>query len=565
MLRKSRIGRIAPNPRPLLVEALEERTLLTGVVLASIDVPTGRLQVVGSASADNAFTIAPSPLAGMLRVSGDAGTATAINGVGFSDFRLSSITSINMTLGTGTDKVTFQGVFGIPGNVNISYNNPADTFSFTNFTANSINVLFAGSAAFFPPGAGGTGTGIGTGTGGSTGGTTGGGTGTSGTHTTGSGNNTGLLFDPVTLTGVRTGSLVIVTGMGSDSVTLSASTSGATTIITPGAGNDSISISGCTLGNLTATAGDGNNVISVTGTPMARATITSGRGSNTVTLNNDTFSSNAATPALSVSVGVGGQNSHTIALSNLVFSTNAPNVLFNGSMAVSVGDALVPVATTTPPILASKLTVSHVSGANDVTVTAGQNWNLIDVDNVSARSVNVGTTANPLGANTTNLTLNTLTVTGPINVNAGANTQNVQLAGITTFVSAIDLALGRLADVTLNFGNGTGSVMLNSFSVGRNLSIANGNGSTMFMITNGSVGQNLSLTAGNGTSTVVLDTVSVLNQLFVQLGLGFNVFAAHNVQCGFGTVDGGPGGSNVYFNQGGNFGFVLLDFSGFVM
>ncbi len=144
MMQQNRTSRIGPSRRTLTVEALEDRTLLNGVVYAGINVPTGQLQIVGSAVAPNqCFTIAPSPIAGMLRISGDPGTFTAINSVRYTDFVLSSITSISVTLGTGNDKVTFQGGFGIPGDVNIWYSNAADVFSFTDVTANSINLFFS--------------------------------------------------------------------------------------------------------------------------------------------------------------------------------------------------------------------------------------------------------------------------------------------------------------------------------------------------------------------------------------------------------------------------------------
>jgi hypothetical protein len=188
MLKKNRTSRVNPLRRTLTVEALEDRTLLNGVVRAALVDGSGVLQITGD-DANNQFTISPAPDTAYLRVQGVRLSFTAINGVTFVDFLAKDITDINMNLGAGKDNVTLSG-FNITGQLTINYNNAADVFAMPGFTAKNTNLNLNGTAG--NGGSTGTGTGTGgTGTGTGTGGT-GTGTGTGGTGTTGSGNNTGL-------------------------------------------------------------------------------------------------------------------------------------------------------------------------------------------------------------------------------------------------------------------------------------------------------------------------------------------------------------------------------------
>jgi hypothetical protein len=614
--RNKRVSRTTSLWPSLKLETLEDRMCPAG---GSGDVLAGFLAAPGGFGTNGILEIqtdpnGPSGLGGvsqitlalngsMLRVAGvhtitSAGLfATTVNSTSFADFPLSSITSIKVDFGTGLASVNASN-FSIPGNFTVNYGFSGDTIALTNFNSNTVNIFFStalgtgtgtggtgsggtgtGSGGTGTgtgsggtgTGSGGTGTGTGsggtgtgsggTGTGTGSGGTgTGSGTGNTGGGATGSGNNTGLLIDPIILTGVHTGAIVVVTGPASDSVTLSNCLSGTTSISTPGLGNDSISISGSTLGNLMATAGDGNNIISLNGSLMARAVITSGRGANTLTVSNDTFSSNAAAPTLNVSVGLGGQNTHTVILSNLLFRTNAANVLNNGSLTVAVGNANVANPTATPAIPASAVVLATISGVNAATATVGSNWGLVKIDTLTARSL-----TETVGNGTTDLKLNALTVEGPVGVTVGDNTQNVLLSNISTFVTPLDLALGRSSDLSLRTGNGTQTITLSNFNVGRNLSIVNGNGNTMFMISNGTVGQDMTLLTGNGSITAFLDTITILNELFAQAGIGTNAFAVDNTTCAFGEIDGGLGGGNTYWNLGGNAGFFTVDFTGFLV
>jgi hypothetical protein len=144
MMHQSRKSRMGPMRRTLTVEALEERTLLTGNVTASLNAATGLLSITGD-TGDNQFTIALSPTSGNIRISGNAGTSTTINGVASADFALAQVNAITMVLLNGNDNVTVSG-FSIAGALTITYGNAADVFATPNFNASAINlVLNAGS------------------------------------------------------------------------------------------------------------------------------------------------------------------------------------------------------------------------------------------------------------------------------------------------------------------------------------------------------------------------------------------------------------------------------------
>ncbi|MCI0460533.1 MAG: hypothetical protein L0Z62_26565 [Gemmataceae bacterium] len=137
-------SRIQSVRRTLTVEALEDRTLLNGNVTVLLD-PAGVLQITGD-SADNQLTIAPSPDSGMIRISGNPDTLTSINGEAFVDFALADITNISMLLLGGQDRVTLTD-FSISGGLTVLYDNAADVFALSNFTAASSNFLFVGSSS----------------------------------------------------------------------------------------------------------------------------------------------------------------------------------------------------------------------------------------------------------------------------------------------------------------------------------------------------------------------------------------------------------------------------------
>src|SRR5690348_7801726 len=96
----------------LRLEALEDRTLLSGVVSAVEDPLSGVLSITGD-NGNNAITLSQvSP--GVLRVAGDVNIppfpgrpdVTSVDSVAYHDFILASITNINVQMFNGTDKVT---------------------------------------------------------------------------------------------------------------------------------------------------------------------------------------------------------------------------------------------------------------------------------------------------------------------------------------------------------------------------------------------------------------------------------------------------------------------------
>ena len=77
MLRKSRKGRMTSQYRTLTVEALEDRTLLDGVVTAVLS--SSRLLQITADGGDNQFTITNSPVAGQIRIAPNFGSVTQVN------------------------------------------------------------------------------------------------------------------------------------------------------------------------------------------------------------------------------------------------------------------------------------------------------------------------------------------------------------------------------------------------------------------------------------------------------------------------------------------------------
>ncbi len=150
MLRPSRKSRISPLRRTLTVEALEDRTLLNGVVRVLLN-PNGLLQITGDAG-NNAFTIAPGPESGTIRVSGNPGTFTSVNGRSFADFALVEVSDIVIDLQTGRDNVRVTN-FNITGDLTIFAQGEDDVIATPNFNAAHINILLSGGGGF--PGSGG--------------------------------------------------------------------------------------------------------------------------------------------------------------------------------------------------------------------------------------------------------------------------------------------------------------------------------------------------------------------------------------------------------------------------
>jgi hypothetical protein len=540
MSQRSRKSRVHSLQRTLSIEALEERTLLTvsnGIVLAGLNPFTGLLTVQGDAG-NNSVVIAPSSTPGNISVSGVP--FTSVNSVRSVNFPLAAATGSGVNFLNGNNNLSVAGL-NLPGNLAVNAGTGVNTFSVANSSANSV------------------------------------------TFNTGNGGNA------INLNSVKTGAVAITTGTGpsTDSINLNGVTVG-TAAINSGAANANIGISGQTIGNLSVNAGApgqaGAPAVSVNNSVIGKANINvtgvaPAGSASTVNLSNLTITSNAANAAgnvggvapssLNVQVGSGTPGvptSYNVTLSNLVFNTGSPSVLNNGSASIHLGNAAVP-SDVTPP---STLNVSGLSGANNLSISAGQN-----VDTVALNSIAVNSLHTTVGNNNTNFSLTNANVAGPVHLSFGANAGNVSVTNVTTAVTPLDLALGRPADMTLNFGANPGSVALNGLNVGRNLSVgsggSSGDGGLMLAATNVTVGQDLNLNTTSGNNPVLLGTVNVANQLSVGLGtaggssLGNNTVVASNVTSAFGSITGGAtGSSNVFWNVGGNSGFFVNNFGNFI-
>jgi len=199
-------GLFRPTRRIPRLEVLEDRTLPSGVVTAVLNPTTGVLSITGDPGNNN-ITISqlpgfPTTLVPTLRVAGVVTLPsappfvpdfTSVNSVTFTDFTLSSITSINIDFTQGgNDKVTMSG-FVLPNNITISANGAAantDVFALSNITANKITITNAGAAK-----------------------------------------------NTISLANIVAGSATITTGAGVDSVTETAVTIGTNTISTGGGGD----------------------------------------------------------------------------------------------------------------------------------------------------------------------------------------------------------------------------------------------------------------------------------------------------------------------------------------
>jgi hypothetical protein len=430
---------ISRRPR---LEALEDRTLLSGNVLATLNPTTGALTITGDIG-NNAIHIwvpNPSPIPGvpLLRVSGDTILAftlpptppdfTSVNAVSYTDFTLSSVTSISVTMLAGKDSVkigtTPAGApagFDIPNNISITAAGGSDTF-------NVENVGNTGVGA--PPG-----------------------------HllsrvtiiNTG-GNNTVLVNnvvagevdvttaggnDAITYQGLDDiGTAKILTGNGNDNIkvtpnpvlALRPQAVGLLSILT-GDGNNSILVN-TTLGVMSAAAGNGNNVVNVASPSMLVATVKVGNGINSISLDNSVMNTASITagtgstsidvsndiikgPSLIVSDGVGGAGTQKLTLVNDLFTGG-------GNLTVTAGDG--------PGLLL----MSNDKGIGTATITVGRFFGAVTVGDSPATFV---------GAKTLSVTVGDA---------AGIITLNTQIAGAETLTAGNGLVLGGGGAVTVN-------------------------------------------------------------------------------------------------------------------
>jgi hypothetical protein len=445
MAKKNRSRRLM-SPRTILrLEALEDRTLLSGNVLAYWDanIP-GQLDIKGD-NGNNSIAIyqtAPGVLhvAGIVNL-GPPPDATTVNGVPSQDFALSSITSINVALQGGKDTVNVGGAgsaaFKIPGNLTIMAGGGTDTFTTTGIKSNTVYIRATG------PGK-----------------------------------------DTITMSDTSAGMVRLSTGGGADSISMDNHSKAGMNIgsvsISTGAGmaNDSVSINGFTgvgsvpgIGSLSLMTADGNNAISVTNSTFSLANLISGNGGGSVT-----FDKNSARTGM-INVGTGATT----------VDASGNTIIGPAGLSVNVGTA--------GSAAADNVSVNNnnvAAGPLSVNVaTAGSTA----ADNVFVNNNNVGgalaVKVNAAGSTALdNVFVNSDTVGGALTVNALANGPQYWVPPDKDHPNGQVLPSSNLS---VNNDKAGGAVTVNT-------------GNFFQTVTVGTTGSSLSSTIGTNSQTVTFAT-----------------------------------------------------------
>jgi hypothetical protein len=491
-------GLFRPTRRIPRLEVLEDRTLLSGNVTATLNVNTGVLSIVGDIGNNNIqltqinpFGVPEIRVAGVLNIPAAPPFTpdfTSVNAVSFTDFTLSSITSINIDFTQGgNDKVTMGGAttgFTLPNNITISQNSAANpgtgTYTLTNITANKISIA-------------------------NTGGT-----------------------NKVTLTGVQAGALSVTEGGGADTVTLTGDVVGTATINT-GGGGDTVTITASPVGGppanrpafgiLTVNTGDapgGTNTISMTGSSAGILSFTEGAGKkDNVTLNNSLVSVSAfiKTGLTTASDNVDVENDTFKGSAGLVISQDATAVAPNGAvhtltvdddtftaggaLNITVGDGIQywDAKGVLIPANESTVLVSDTTGIGTASITVGKFITFVTVGATPADSVFANALTLKVGDDPLAIVVNTV-VTKDENITIGSAAD----AGAPAFTTTLAGTVGN--NETVVVGNGFGNFS-DSTNVGKAQSITLGNGDGNISIT-GNVGTTQTVTVGNGKGTITI-------------------------------------------------------------
>ena len=258
MSQKHRNRRIKKN---LSLEHLEDRMLLSGNVTVLQNFPNGQLIIAGD-NGNNALAIGQTNNLGVptLTVVGSSittplvmGNVTAIDAVagGVQNFALSSISSIVITEGNGTNFISLSG-FSIPGNITINVGTGVDTILLNNISANVGAITITGA---------------------------------------------GASQDTVSETNVIAGLNSIKTGTRAATITQNNVTKGFD-FITAGPANNTITITNSrfapaprlyAIGQLNLVAGNGNNTVTLDNISVGPANITLGNGNNNFKFDDSTI------------------------------------------------------------------------------------------------------------------------------------------------------------------------------------------------------------------------------------------------------------------------------------
>jgi hypothetical protein len=450
MLHKRRNGR---SRRPLFIELLEDRTLLSGVVTALQDPLTGVLRITGDAG-NNHITI--SQIApGVLRVAGDINIApppsrpdvTSVNGVAFADFTLASISAIDITMLNGTDRVTMTG-FSILGNITITAGSGVDTFSLNSIQTNAgiISIIASGS-------------------------------------------------DMITESDVVAGSSIITTGPGPATITQSNVTLGFDIINTTGAANISIV-------NSTFRPPPRSWAIGVLTINADTTVVYSNSTTNTVYLDKI----NVGPTTINVATGPGNQQ----AKDNFTFD----NSTLQGA-AIQIGAETAGSATTNTVDISRDIVTGTGDNANPADPAKNLSVFLLNQSGVSGVLAD-GTTPAPAPGNGSinNLTMNNVQFTNGGNLNVRVddgltyvNSSNVLIAASTVLMELVDTS----GVINLTLGDHFQSVMLGTGTIGLNdldagvLNVSIGNDNDIIVISANLVGDggNETISIGDVTTSPI--------------------------------------------------------------
>lgn len=457
---------------------------MSGQVTAVLAPTTGVLSIVGD-KANNSITIGASPILGDIRVSGNVKLSlpptvpptlpdvTSVNGVAYTDFVASSITSINVNMKDGNDTVLVNpsgtAALTIGGNLTIVLGAGTDTVTTRSIVANQVSVSAAG------PGA-----------------------------------------DAISLTNTKAGSLNIAGGTGVDAVALNGGVIG-TALITTAASKASGSISVQNfpssptkpgIGLLSILAGDGNTSIAADNLVAGQVSLRAGSGTNTIDASGDTVNGGGG---LSITAGLGGSSIQAVTVSG--------DSIPNGNLAVSLGDGPAyyspspsPIGTLLP---GSSLILSKDAVGKAANIGVGANFRTVTIGSDNATNpVSAASLRLTVGGNEDLVTLNTRV--------AGAET--VTAGNFETYpnrpVPAPRFSLaGTAGSLGLTVGDNASTVS-QAASVGGNETVVIGNGnaggSTIARSTAGSTSVSLlnntgGLTVTGPGGTTSTDTITVGN------------------------------------------------------
>jgi hypothetical protein len=121
------------------IDNLDERVLMAGNVMTSLDTMTGTLYIKGDAGNNSVQVSMPDPT--KIRVQGTLGTATAINGVAYKDWTISNFTKmvVQMDLG-GKDSVTLTKIKVATSITMTSAGTGDDKFTLDTVTTNTLSI-----------------------------------------------------------------------------------------------------------------------------------------------------------------------------------------------------------------------------------------------------------------------------------------------------------------------------------------------------------------------------------------------------------------------------------------